>query len=357
WILENVEGACEMADNGELMCGTIDTWLIYNLTHGQVHATDYTNASRTMLYDIHNDCWDEWLCDLFGIPMSMLPQVRPSSGDFGNTSHPAVPKGIPICGVAGDQQAALFGQACFHPGEAKNTYGTGCFLLMNTGERAVESGNGLVTTIAASAPGCTHTEYALEGSVFVAGALIQWLRDGIGLISSTEEVEPLYNSVPDTGGVYVVPAFTGLGAPYWDADARGAIYGLTRGTTRAHIVRAALDSLAYQVDDLLEGMASDSDVSVRSLAVDGGASRNNALLCFQSALSGIDIIRPANTETTAMGASYLAGLACGFWESTSAIRAMRVVDATFSEPMSDADRARLLDGWHDCIARTRSHTR
>ena len=354
WVLDNVAGARKAAEEGDLLFGTIDCWLLWCLTNGAVHATDLTNASRTMLFDIHSCRWDPWLCDLFGVPASMLPDVLPSSGEFGITSHPGVAGDIPICGIAGDQQAALFGQCCFGPGEAKNTYGTGCFLLMNTGKNAVRSKNGLVTTIAASAPGTQGVEYALEGSVFMAGALIQWLKEGLGIIESAGEVEALATGVDDTTGVYVVPAFTGLGAPYWDADARGAIYGLTRGATKAHIARACLDSLAYQVNDLIEGMADDSGISVRTLAVDGGASRNDYLMRFQAGLSNLQIVRPANTETTAMGAAYLAGLATGFWPDVDAIRSMREVEARFTGEMDAACRESCLKGWRDCIRRTRT---
>ena len=274
WILDNVPGAREQAERGELAFGTVDSWLVWTLTYGQVHATDVTNASRTMLYNIHEGRWDPWLLDLFGIPASLMPEVRPSAGDFGRTANPGTAQGVPICGVAGDQQAALFGQCCFNAGEAKNTYGTGCFLLMHTGHEVCASKHNLVTTIAASAPGVA-TEYALEGSVFVAGALVQWLRDELGLVETAAETEAVAKSVPDTGGVYVVPAFTGLGAPYWDAEARGAIYGLTRGTTRAHVVRAALESLAYQVSDLAVAMEADAGVPISALNVDGGASAND----------------------------------------------------------------------------------
>jgi len=354
WILDNVPGARERAEAGDLLFGTIDCWLVWCLTNGAVHATDLTNASRTMLFDIHSCAWDPWLLDLFGVPASMLPEVRPSSGSYGATAHPGIAGNIPICGVAGDQQAALFGQCCFAAGEAKNTYGTGCFLLMNTGEKAVRSRNGLVTTIAASAPGSQRVEYALEGSVFMAGALIQWLKDELGIIESASDVEALATSVSDTAGVYVVPAFTGLGAPYWDADARGAIYGLTRGAGRAHIARACLDALAYQVNDLIDGMVADAGIPIKTLAVDGGASRNGYLMQFQAGLSQLEILRPANTETTAMGAAYLSGLATGFWGSVDEIRAMREVDARFAGAMTPAEREAYLKGWRDCIKRTRT---
>ncbi|MDO4400582.1 MAG: glycerol kinase GlpK [Coriobacteriia bacterium] len=354
WILDNVPGARERAEAGDLLFGTIDCWLVWNLTNGAVHATDVTNASRTMLFDIHECRWDPWLLELFGVPESMLPEVRPSSGLFGTTAHPGIAGNIPICGVAGDQQAALFGQCCFNPGEAKNTYGTGCFLLMNTGEKAVRSKNGLVTTIAASAPGTDHVEYALEGSVFMAGALIQWLQEELGIIESASEVEALATSVEDTAGVYVVPAFTGLGAPYWDAEARGAIYGLTRGAGKAHIARACLDALAYQMNDLIDGMVDDSGIPMTRLAVDGGASRNGYLMQFQAGLSRLQIVRPKNTETTAMGAAYLSGLSTGFWKDVAEISAMREIAASFTGNMPDAERETYLKGWRDCIRRTRT---
>ena len=281
WILDNVEGARADAEAGKLAFGTVDTWLIWTLTQGRVHATDVTNASRTMLYNIHELRWDPWLLDLFDIPASLLPDVRPSSGEFGRTASTGIVPNVPICGVAGDQQAALFGQCCFEPGQAKNTYGTGCFLLMHTGGEACASSHNLITTVAASAPGAPGPEYALEGSVFMAGALMQWLRDELGLIENVGETAALARSVESTGGVYIVPAFTGLGAPYWDADARGAVYGLTRGTTRAHFVRAALESLAYQVHDLAVAMEADAGVPLSVLNVDGGASAKDFLVQFQ----------------------------------------------------------------------------
>ena len=354
WILDNVPGARERAEAGDLLFGTIDCWLVWNLTNGAVHATDTTNASRTMLFDIHECRWDPWLLELFGVPSSMLPEVRRSSGPFGSTAHPGIAGNIPICGVAGDQQAALFGQCCFAPGEAKNTYGTGCFLLMNTGTKAVRSKNGLVTTIAASAPTVDSVEYALEGSVFMAGALIQWLVDELGIIESVRDVEALATSVDDTAGVYVVPAFTGLGAPYWDPQARGAIYGLTRGAGRAHIARACLDALAYQMNDLIAGMVDDSGIPMTTLSVDGGASRNGYLMQFQAGLSQLQIVRPKNTETTAMGAAYLSGLATGFWSGIEEIRAMREVDARFTGSMGQEERETYLKGWSDSIRRTRT---
>lgn len=353
WLLDNVEGAREAAEAGKLAFGTVDSWLIWSLTYGKVHATDVTNASRTMLYDIHENRWDPWLLELFGIPASMLPAVQPSSSYFGVTAHPGVVAGIPLAGVAGDQQAALFGQCCFEPGEAKNTYGTGCFLLMHTGAEACKSSNSLVTTIAASAPDLGYTEYALEGSVFVAGALIQWLRDELGLVETAEETEALARSVPDTAGVYVVPAFTGLGAPYWDSEARGAILGLTRGSTRAHIARAALESLAYQVSDLVCAMEADAGKSISVLNADGGASSNDFLMQFQSDLLQTPLARPHNTESTALGAAYLAGLRTGFWKDIHDVCALRADAVVFSPSMPEQTRHDLLDGWHEAIGRTR----
>lgn len=354
WILDNVEGAREDAEAGRLAFGTVDSWLIWTLTHGAVHATDVTNASRTMLFDIHTLQWDRWLLDLFDIPASMLPEVRPSSGDFGTTANPGVLAGIPIRGAAGDQQAALFGQCCFKPGHAKNTYGTGCFLLLNTGEEACASTHGLVTTVAASAPG-EGPVYALEGSVFMAGALLQWLRDEMGLISSAAESEQLACSVPDTAGVVVVPAFTGLGAPYWDANARGAIVGLTRGANRAHIVRAALESLAFQVADLVGAMEADAGFPFRELHVDGGASANNFLMQFQSDILDCVLKRPACLETTALGAAYLAGLSGGFWSSTEELALLQTNEERFLPQMNAQARGKLLDDWHTAVKSVMVH--
>ena len=351
WLLDNVEGAREKAEAGKLAFGTVDTWLIWNLTNGRVHATDPTNASRTMLFNIHAGDWDDYLLDLFDIPRSMMPEVRPSSSDFGFTANPNLPQGIPICGVAGDQQAALFGQCCFEAGQAKNTYGTGCFFLMNTGTDAPVSENNLVTTIAASAPG-EPTKYALEGSVFVAGALIQWLRDELELVKNASDSEQLALSVPDSAGVYIVPAFTGLGAPYWDSDARGSIFGLTRGTTKAHIVRAALEALAYQMHDLAIAMEADAKRPIAALNVDGGAARNNFLMQFQSDMLGCEVRRPTNTETTAMGAAFLAGLSTGFWKNTSELTALRGNDDVFEPKMGEAQVAEHLAGWKDAVSRT-----
>ena len=351
WLLDNVEGARERAQRGELLFGTVDCWLVWNLTGGKVHATDVTNASRTMLYNIYEGCWDGELLELFGIPACMMPEVRPSAGDFGVTAYPNIPAGIPICGVAGDQQSALFGQCCFEEGQAKNTYGTGCFLLMNVGSEPKPSKNSLVTTIAASAPGVGHTEYALEGSVFVAGALVQWLRDELGLIQNAAETEYIASTVESTGGVYIVPAFTGLGAPYWNPEARGIITGLTRGTNRAHIVRAALEALSYQLNDLCVAMEADAGKPMRELNVDGGASSNDFLMQFQADISRVQIRRPQNIETTALGAAFLAGLASGFWEGTDELRALRSSDDVFEPEMEQAHVDELLDGWKDAVRR------
>lgn len=350
WVLDNVAGARERAEAGELLFGTVDTWLVWVLTGGLVHATDPTNASRTMLYDIHRGCWDDELMALFGIPAAMMPEVRPSSGFFGETSYPGLPAGIPVTGVAGDQQAALFGQCCFEPGQAKNTYGTGCFMLMNTGLEARASEHGLVTTVAATPPG-EPVHYALEGSVFVAGALIQWLRDELGVIRTAAETEALALSVPDAGGVTIVPAFTGLGAPWWEPDARGAILGLTRGTTRAHLARAALEALAFQVADLADAMAADAGAPLSVLNADGGAAANGFLMQFQADLLGCELRRPANTETTALGAAFLAGLAAGFWSGTDELVALRSGDDVFRRQMGPAQAEALLAGWHDAVRR------
>lgn len=351
WILDNVAGAREAAEAGRLAFGTVDSWLVWTLTNGTVHATDVTNASRTMLYNIHEGCWDPYLLELFGVPASMMPEVRPSAGDFGVTSNPGLVQGIPLAGVAGDQQSALFGQCCFEAGQAKNTYGTGCFLLMHTGRKACRSQNGLVTTIAASAPGTAGVEYALEGSVFTAGALIQWLRDELRLIDDAAETEALALAVPDTGGVCVVPAFTGLGAPYWDPDARGAVFGLTRGTSKEHFVRACLESLAYQVLDLMVAMEHDAHLELTTLNVDGGASRNNFLMQFQADISDRILKRPANAETTALGAAYLAGLTTGFWEGVDEIKRLRSADDVFASKMPSPRRRELVDAWHAAVSR------
>jgi len=354
WILDNVAGAREAANAGKLAFGTVDSWLIWSMTYGKAHVTDVTNASRTMLFDIHTQTWDTWLCELFDIPLSLLPEVKPSSGHFGTTAHPGIVGGIPISGVAGDQQAALFGQCCFEAGQAKNTYGTGCFLLMHTGGNACRSANNLVTTIAASAPEVKHCEYALEGSVFMAGALIQWLRDELGLIKTAAESERLAKSVSDTAGVYVVPAFTGLGAPYWDGDARGAIFGLTRGANRAHLVRAALESLAYQVHDLVLAMISDAGQPITTLRVDGGAASNAFLMQFQSDILQTTLEKPLNAESTALGAAYLAGLSTGFWKDLNELKTMRSAGISYTSQMASEARERLLAGWADALQRTKT---
>ncbi len=354
WLLNTVPGARARAEAGGLAFGTVDSWLIWSLTNGAVHVTDPTNASRTMLYNIHENAWDAELLELFNIPASMLPEVRPSASVFGETAAPSIAPGIPIAGVAGDQQAALFGQCCFSAGEAKNTYGTGCFLLMHTGKTPCASEHGLVTTIAASAPGTQGVEYALEGSVFVGGALVQWLRDEMGLVATAAETETLARSVADSAGVYVVPAFTGLGAPYWDAEARGAIFGLTRGASRAHIVRASLEAIAYQVTDLVFAMEADAPVQFRNLKVDGGASANDFLMQFQANMLQAPIVRPHNTESTALGAAFLAGLTTGFWESTEELRALSADAMRFEPNMPVDERNTLLAGWAEAVGRTKS---
>lgn len=343
WILENVPGAKERAGKGELLFGTVDTWLIYNLTKGKVFVTDYTNASRTMLFNIHTLCWDQEILNLFDIPACMLPEVKPSSCIYGYTDESLIGGSIPIGGAAGDQQAALFGQCCFEAGEAKNTYGTGCFLLMNTGERAITSENGLLTTIAAGTG--DKVQYALEGSVFVAGAAIQWLRDELQLIRQAKDSEDAARAVPDTNGVYVVPAFTGLGAPYWNPYARGMIVGLTRGVSREHLIRATLESLAYQTCDVLRAMEKDAGCAFRSLRVDGGASSNQFLMQFQADILGGSVVRPDCIETTALGAAYLAGMAVEFFGGPEEIRKGRQGEQTFLPQMDEALRKKLLKGW------------
>lgn len=349
WILDHVEGAREKAEAGQLLFGTVDTWLIYKMTKGRVFATDVTNASRTMLYNIHSLCWDEELLDKFGIPASMLPEVKQSSEVYGMTRKSLLGEPVPIAGVAGDQQAALFGQCCFEAGQSKNTYGTGCFLLMNTGEQAVDSKHGLLTTIAIGRNG--KVQYALEGSVFVAGAAIKWLRDELKLIDNAAETEELANSVPDSNGVYVVPAFTGLGAPYWNAYARGAVFGLSRGANRAHFVRATLESLAYQSLDVIRAMEEDAEITVTSLRVDGGASTNDFLLQFQSDILNGEIIRPKVAETTALGAAYLAGLAVGYYQDVDEIQSNWQRDKEFTPQFEAEKRNRLYAGWKDCVER------
>jgi glycerol kinase len=348
WILENVEGVKERAEAGELLFGTVDTWLVWKLTGGKVHVTDYTNACRTMLYDIKNLCWDERICKTLGIPMSMLPKVCSSSQVYGSVN--LLGSEIPISGIAGDQQAALFGQACFDPGQAKNTYGTGCFLLMNTGDQLYQSKNGLVSTIAIGLDG--KVQYALEGSVFIGGAVIQWVRDELRFIADAQDAEYYASKVPDTGGVYLVPAFTGLGAPYWDMYARGALVGLTRGTTRTHIIRAAQESIAYQVCDLVQAMEKDTGISLQALNADGGASRDRFLMQFQSDILNKPIHRPAIRETTALGAAYLAGLAVGLWKNLDEIRALRNPDQEYLPNMEDTDRQSRLRGWHKAVGRS-----
>lgn len=349
WILDNVPGVREKALRGQVLFGTVDTWLLWKLTGGAVHATDVTNASRTMLYDIHALRWDETLLKALDIPPSVLPEVRSSSEIYGTTEIDGVR--IPVAGIAGDQQAALFGQGCFDAGEAKNTYGTGCFLLMNTGEKPCESQNGLVTTVAAGLPG--HVTYALEGSVFVGGAVIQWLRDELRVLTEAREAETLALSVPDNGGVYLVPAFTGLGAPHWDMYARGAIVGLTRAATREHIVRAAQESIAYQVAELVAAMEADTGIRMDSLRADGGASRDKFLMQFQADIIGRPVRRPVIRETTALGAAYLAGLAVGIWRNTGELRSLWRVDAEFTPAMTADTRQKLLSEWQKAVGRAR----
>ncbi len=347
WILDHVEGAREKAEAGDLLFGTIDTWLIWNLTKGAVHVTDYTNASRTMMFDIHHLCWDEKILAYFNIPKSMLPEVRPSSGIYGVTDSAVLSGGIPIAGAAGDQQAALFGQCCFWAGEVKNTYGTGCFLLMNTGAQAVNSKNGLLTTIAASSD--DQIQYALEGSIFVAGAGVQWLRDEMDLVKDASQTEAYADAVEDTNGVYVVPAFTGLGAPYWNPYARGMVVGLTRGCKKEHFVRAVLEAMAYQTYDILKIMEQESGVDIVSLKVDGGASNNDFLMQFQADMLNVDVLRPQCVETTALGAAYLAGLAVGYWEDIDDIRKNWALSNVFQADMTDAQRSRKLEGWKRAV--------
>ena len=350
WILDNVEGAREKAENGELLFGNIDTWLLWNLTRGKVHVTDYSNASRTMLFNIKDLCWDEKILKELDIPISMLPEARPSSEVYGVTDEKTFGGAeIPIAGIAGDQQAALFGQACYGEGMAKNTYGTGCFMLMNTGEVAVPSKNGLLTTIAWGIDG--KVNYALEGSIFIAGALIQWLRDELRLISDSVDSEYFASKVEDTNGVYIVPAFVGLGAPYWDMYARGTIVGLTRGANRNHIIRAALEAIAYQTKDVLQAMEEDSGIALKELKVDGGAVANNFLMQFQSDILGVPVHRPKVIETTALGAAYLAGLAVGFWKDTEEISTKWNVDRVFNPEMNEDHREKIYAGWKKAVNR------
>ncbi len=347
WILQNVPGARQRAEAGELLFGTVDSWLIWNLTKGAVHVTDYTNASRTMLFDIHTLQWDDEILRRFDIPKSMLPTVSPSSCVYGPTDYSVLGGEIPIGGVAGDQQAALFGQCCFEQGEAKNTYGTGCFLLMNTGKEAIRSGSGLLTTIAASTEG--QVEYALEGSVFVAGAGIQWLRDSMRMIKNAPQSEDYAREVQDTAGVYIVPAFAGLGAPYWNQYARGTIVGVTRGCTKEHFIRATLESIAYQTADVLRAMEQDSGMELKSLKVDGGASANDFLMQFQSDIVDSRVDRPKCIETTALGAAYLAGLAVGYWKDKAEIRENWQIGRQFKPAMEQEERERLLKGWKKAV--------
>ena len=352
WILDHVEGAQERAEKGELLFGTVDSWLIYQLTGGRVHATDPSNAARTMLFNIHTMQWDEELLRIFRIPACMLPRVLPSSGIFGYTDPALFGKSIPIAGVAGDQQAALFGQCGFASGDAKNTYGTGGFLLMNTGNRPITPKQGLLSTVGWQIG--ERTSYVLEGSVFVCGAVIQWLRDGLGLLKAASDSEKMALRVKDNGGVYLVPAFVGLGAPYWDPYARGSLHGLTRGTGKDHVVRAALESMAYQTADVLLAMQEETGLPLRSLCVDGGASQNGFLLQFQADLLDIPLLRPACVETTAFGAASLAGLAVGVYESLDELRAIRRIDREFCPTMSAQERTKLYDGWKDAVRRSLS---
>ncbi len=347
WILDNVEGAREKARNGELFFGTVDTWLLWNLTKGKVHATDVSNASRTMLCNIHTLQWDSGLLNIFDIPENMLPQIRSSSEVYGHTQNILSAHNIPIAGMAGDQQSALFGQMCTQPGMVKNTYGTGCFMLMNTGENPVTSTNNLLTTVAWKVNGVTN--YALEGSVFIAGAIIQWLRDSLGIIKTSAEVEVLAAQVKDSEGVYVVPAFAGLGAPHWNQHARGIITGLTRGSNAAHIARAALDSIAYQTMDVLKAMEADANISIKELRVDGGATVNNLLMQFQSDIMNTTVVRPVITETTALGAAYLAGLAVGYWPNMDAIQNQWQIDKKFSSTMEKEERKKLAKQWQRSV--------
>ncbi|OBZ13738.1 glycerol kinase GlpK [Bacillus sp. FJAT-26390] len=347
WLLDHVDGARERAEKGELLFGTIDTWLIWNLTGGLVHVTDVSNASRTLMFNIHERSWDDELLHILNIPKAMLPEVRSSSEVYGWLDTGLLGRAIPVAGAAGDQQAALFGQNAYDEGNTKNTYGTGCFMLMNTGAKAIVSERGLLTTIAWEVDG--KLEYALEGSVFVAGAAIQWLRDGLELIESASETEGLAEQVESTDGVYVVPAFVGLGTPYWNSDVRGAVFGLTRGTSKAHFVRAVLESLAYQTKDVLSAMEEESGLPLQSLSVDGGATLNNLLMQFQSDLLGVPVERPVVNESTALGAAYLAGLAVGFWENREELAKLRKVDRLFEPSMADETREDLYKGWHRAV--------
>lgn len=350
WILDNVNGAREEAEKGNLLFGNVDSWLIWNLTNGKVHVTDYTNASRTMLFNIHTLCWDDELLKALDIPLSMMPEVKPSSYLYGYTYKELLGESIPIAGAAGDQQAALFGQNCFKEGSAKNTYGTGCFLLMNTGEKCVGSKNGLLTTIAWGIQG--KVEYALEGSIFIGGAAIQWLRDEMKLIDNASETEKYASSVADTDGVYMVPAFVGLGAPYWDPYARGTIVGITRGTKKEHIIRAVLESVAFETYDVLKAMEEDCEDSLKNLKVDGGASANKFLMQFQSDILNVNVMRPEVIETTALGAAYLAGLAVSYWSDKDKISENWVISSTFEPSISETKRKEMLRLWHEAVKRS-----
>ncbi len=352
WLLDHVEGARTHAEKGGLAFGTVDTWLIWKLTGGRIHATDISNASRTMMFNIHTRDWDDKLLGLLRVPRALLPKVVDSSAICGECDSTHFGRSLPIAGIAGDQQAALFGQQCTRSGMVKNTYGTGCFMLMHTGARPVDSHNRLLTTVAWKIG--ETVEYALEGSVFIAGAAVQWLRDGLGIIRTSAEVEPLARSVPDTGGAYLVPAFAGLGAPYWDPHARGALVGMSRGTTAAHVARATLESIAYQTADVLEAMHADSGIAVTELRVDGGATQNDLLMQFQADVLGVPVVRPKIYETTALGAAYLAGLAVGFWKTTDALSAQWQLDRRFEPAMSAARRATLKSGWSKAVKRSRA---
>ena len=347
WILDTVPSARKKAENGDLAFGTIDTWLVWKLSGGKLHITDVSNASRTMLLNIHTGEWDDELLNLFKIPGRILPEVMPSSKMYGLTGHIGHDADLPIAGIAGDQQAALFGQMCTQPGMVKNTYGTGCFMLMNTGGKAISSKNNLLTTIAWKIS--DKLEYAIEGSVFIAGAVVQWLRDGLKIISPSNEIDSLAKKVDDTDGVFLVPAFAGLGAPHWNQDARGSVFGITRGTTKAHIARAALDSIAYQTYDVLKAMEADSGINIKELRVDGGATVNNQLMQFQSDVLNCRVVRPKITETTALGAAYLAGLAVGYWKNIDEIQKQWQIDKTFSSGMQEKQRNELIEGWQRAV--------
>ena len=348
WILDNVEGARALADQGRLAFGTVDTWLVWNMTRGACHLTDVSNASRTMLFNIHTMQWDDELLDIIGVPRSMLPEVRSSSEIYGHTEVSGFGSSIPIAGIAGDQQAALFGQMCTQPGMVKNTYGTGCFMVMNTGDKPIVSHNNLLTTVAWKIG--DQVSYALEGSIFIGGAVVQWLRDGLGIIKTSAEIEALARSVKSTDGVYLVPAFAGLGAPHWNPHARGAVFGITRGTTSAHYARAALDSIAYQTMDVLKAMEADAGIVISELRVDGGATTNNLLMQFQSDILGVDVVRPKVTETTALGAAYLAGLAVGYWSSTEDVKGQWQLDQRFTPALPAEQVQASIKGWQRAIA-------